>query len=126
VQQKETRHGKNCPDHPKDSIRVAKELIKNKLTRKPAGDAGLELRFTAQSRNVWLPRIAKTIIFLSSMGTDLITIDFVPLRQSASTNASRSFPVGLVYTLSEYRAAIQRRGNVGTYLKTDQLSQCIA
>ena len=88
-----------------------------KLTRNPAGDAGEELRFTAQSRNVELPRIAKTITFISSMGTDLMTIDFVPIRQSASTNASLSLPVGFVYTCSEYCAATHRSGNVGIYLE---------
>ena len=66
------------------------------LTRKPSGVAGAELRLTAQSRNVCEPRMAKTITFISSMGTDLITIDFVPVRQSASTYVSRSLPEGLI------------------------------
>jgi hypothetical protein len=68
----------------------------NKLTKNPAGDAGVELRLTAQSRNVELPRIANTITFISSMGTDLMTIDLVPIRQSASMNASLSLPDGFV------------------------------
>lgn len=60
------------------------------------GDTGAELRFTAQSMNVWLPRMANTTQFMSSIGTDLMTIAFVPIRQSAFTNASRSSPVGFV------------------------------
>jgi hypothetical protein len=68
----------------------------SELTRKPSGDAGAELRLTAQSRNVCDPRIANTITFISSMGTDLITIDLVPVRQSASTYVSRSLPEGLL------------------------------
>ena len=71
-------------------------LWKGLLTRKSVGATGAELRLTAQSMNVWLPRMAKTTQFMSSIGTDLMTMAFVPPRQFASTNASRSFPVGLV------------------------------
>ncbi len=49
-----------------------------RLTKKFSGDAGAEFRLTAQSRNVWLPLMAKTTVFMSSMGTDLMTIAFVP------------------------------------------------
>lgn len=55
------------------------------LTRKPAGDAGSMLRLTAQSIKVALPRMANTMVFMWSMGTDLITMALVPVRQSAST-----------------------------------------
>ena len=65
-------------------------------SRKSMGDMGAELRFTAQSMNVWLPRMAKTTQFMSEMGTDLITIAFVPRRQSDGTKASRSRAVGFV------------------------------
>lgn len=55
------------------------------LTRNPAGDAGAMFRLTAQSMKVAVPRIAKTMVFMSSIGTDLITIALVPVRKSAST-----------------------------------------
>jgi hypothetical protein len=83
-------------------------------TKKPAGDVGVISRFTAQSIKVAVPRMAKTIVFMESMGIDLITMALVPVRQSASTCASRSArAVGGSYTLSEYWAARQRRGYVG-------------
>lgn len=94
--QKEILHDKNCQGHPTTLLKFAVRVNADKLTRNPAGDIGEELRFTAQSRNVELPRIAKTMTFISSMGTDLMTIDFVPIRQSASTNASLSLPEGFV------------------------------
>ena len=72
------------------------------LTRNSPGDTGAELRLTAQSMKVWLPRMAKTMVFMSSTGTDLITIAFVPIFQLASTCVSLSLPAGFVYTLWEY------------------------
>lgn len=65
------------------------------LTKKSPGETGAESRLTAQSMNVWLPRMAKTMVFISSMGTDLMTIAFVPIFQLASTCASLSLPEGL-------------------------------
>jgi hypothetical protein len=96
VLQTGTRRDKNCQGHPITSLEAIGVEVVEKLTRNPAGDTGEELRFTAQSRKVELPRIAKTITFMSSIGTDLITIDFVPIRQSASTNASLSLLEGFV------------------------------
>jgi hypothetical protein len=52
-------------------------------SRKSRGEAGVELRLTAQSMNVWEPRIAKMMVEEASMGTDLMTIALVPIRQSA-------------------------------------------
>ncbi|KXH63506.1 hypothetical protein CNYM01_10372 [Colletotrichum nymphaeae SA-01] len=63
-------------------------------SRKPSGDAGAVLRLTAQSMKVAEPRMAKTMVFMWSMGTDLMTIAFVPVFQSAETWASRSAPLG--------------------------------
>jgi hypothetical protein len=54
-------------------------------SRKPAGDVGEVFKFTAQSMNVCVPRTATTIAFMSSIGSDLITIAFVPDFQSAPT-----------------------------------------
>ena len=71
-------------------------LFAGDLTKKSVGATGAELRLTAQSMNVWLPRMAKTTQFMSSIGTDLIIMAFVPPRQLASTKASLSLPVGLV------------------------------
>lgn len=52
------------------------------------------------------------------MGTDLITMAFVPVRQLPSTWASRSArALGGSYTLSEYCAARHSRGYVGMYLQ---------
>ena len=83
--------------------------------RKSTGDTGAELRFTAQSINVWLPLIAKTMQFIWSTGTDFIIMALVPIRQSAFTKASRSDPVGLMYARWEYWAARQRSGYEGRY-----------
>lgn len=47
-------------------------------------------KLTAQSMNVAVPRMAKTMVFIESMGTDLMTMALVPILQSASTWASRS------------------------------------
>ncbi|KAK7446467.1 hypothetical protein Landi51_07414 [Colletotrichum acutatum] len=63
-------------------------------SRKPSGEAGAVLRLTAQSMKVAEPRMAKTMVFMWSMGTDLMTIAFVPVFQSAETWASRSAPLG--------------------------------
>lgn len=49
------------------------------LTKNPAGEDGAVFRFTAQSMNVAVPLIAKTMVFIWSMGTDLITMARVPL-----------------------------------------------
>lgn len=56
-----------------------------RFTKNLSGDAGAEFRFTAQSKKVCVPRIANTIVFMSSIGTDLITMALVPILQSAST-----------------------------------------
>ena len=85
----------------------------NHLTKKPAGDAGAEFKLTAQSMNVWLPRIANTTVFMLSIGTDFMTIALVPILQSALTCVSRSALVGFVYTRWEYEAARQSKGYVG-------------
>ena len=45
-----------------------------------------------------------------------MTIALVPERQSASTCASRSLPVGFVYTRCEYFAARHSNGYDGIYL----------
>jgi hypothetical protein len=103
-----------------DGQLIQVKIVRKGLTRNPSGEAGCEFRFTAQSINVWLPRIANTIVFMSSIGTDLITIAFVPIFQSASTCVSFSWPLGFVYTLSEYWAAKHRSGNVGRYLELCQ------
>ena len=66
------------------------------FTKKSLGDTGDEFRLTAQSMKVWLPRMANTTQFISSIGIDLITMALVPIRQSALTKASLSFPVGLL------------------------------
>lgn len=79
------------------------------LTRKSPGETGAESRLTAQSMKVWLPRIAKTMVFMSSIGTDLMTI-LLPILQLASTYASRSLPVGLMYAFCEYCAARHSSG----------------
>jgi len=65
-------------------------------TRNPSGETGADFKLTAQSINVCVPLIAKTMVFISSIGTDLITIAFVPRRQSDSTWVSFSCPVGFV------------------------------
>lgn len=88
-----------------------------KLTRNPSGETGADLRLTAQSMKVCVPLIANTIVFISSIGTDLITIAFVPSLQSDSTWVSFSCPAGFAYTRSEYFAARQRSGKVGIYLQ---------
>lgn len=63
-------------------------------SRNPTGDEGAEFRLTAQSMNVWVPRMAKTTVFISSIGTDFITIALVPILQSASMCVCRSRPEG--------------------------------
>lgn len=68
----------------------------NSLTKKPAGDAGVDLRLTVQSVKVWLPLMAKTMQLRSLMCIDLITMAFVPIRVSASMCVSRSTAVGLI------------------------------
>ena len=65
------------------------------LTRNPTGEVGSVLRFTAQSINVEVPRIANTMTLWSSMGTDLMTIARVPPRQLALTCVSFSAPLGV-------------------------------
>lgn len=87
------------------------------LTRNPSGVVGAILRLTAQSIKVAVPRIAKTIVFMWSIGTDLITIALAPVRQSASTWVRRSAPLGFSYTRPEYSAAKHRRGYVDMYLQ---------
>lgn len=52
------------------------------------------LRFTAQSINVDVPRIANTMTLWSSIGTDLITMARDPPRQLALTCVSFSAPLG--------------------------------
>ncbi len=47
------------------------------------------------SIKVAVPRMAKTMVFSLSMGTDLMTMAFVPVRQSASTCVSLSAPFGV-------------------------------
>ncbi len=49
------------------------------------GDAGAVFKFTAQSMNVAVPRMAKTIVSMWSMGTDLIHMALAPVFQSAFT-----------------------------------------
>ena len=66
------------------------------ITKKSLGVTGDEFRLTAQSMKVWLPRMANTTQFISSIGIDLMTMAFVPIRQSALTKASLSSPVGLL------------------------------
>lgn len=66
------------------------------VTRKSVGDTGHESKLTAQSMKVRLPRMANTTQFISSMGIDLMTIALVPIRQSALTKVSLSFPAGLL------------------------------
>lgn len=78
-----------------DWMSVYRRVRREVLTKKSPGETGAESRLTAQSMNVWLPRMAKTMVFISSMGTDLITIAFVPIFQLASTCASLSLPEGL-------------------------------
>ena len=66
--------------------------------------------------NVAVPRMAKTITFMLSIGTDLRTMALDPVLQLASINVSLSAPRGVSYTRSEYWAARHRRGYVGMYL----------
>lgn len=80
------------------------------LTRKPVGAVGSVFRFTAQSMNDAVPRIAKTIVSMWSIGTDLMHMALVPVFQSALTCTSRSAPLGRSYTFSEYCAAKHNRG----------------
>lgn len=49
------------------------------LTKNPDGEDGAVFKFTAQSIKVAVPLIAKTMVFIWSMGTDLITMARVPL-----------------------------------------------
>lgn len=79
------------------SFNLYEDTYQESLTRNPEGETGAEFRLTAQSMNVWLPRIANIIVFMSSIGTDLMTMAFVPMRQLASTCASLSLPVGFIY-----------------------------
>jgi hypothetical protein len=88
-----------------------------RITRNPSGEAGAEFRLTAQSINVCVPLIANTITFASSIGTDLMTIAFVPCLQSSSTSVSLSLPVGFMYTCSEYWAAMDSRRKVSKNLE---------
>lgn len=67
---------------------------------------------TAQSINLALPRIAKTITSWASTGTDFITMALVPRRTLGGMCSCLSCPFGVWYTRSEYWAAIQRRGSV--------------
>jgi hypothetical protein len=54
------------------------------LTSNPSGDAGAVLKLTAQSIDPLVPLMARIMVFISSIGTDLINMAFVPNRQSAS------------------------------------------
>ena len=69
-------------------------ILERRLTSNPSGAVGAELKFTAQSMKVCVPLIAKTMVFMSSIGTDLMTMAFVPVRQSESTWVSFSCPPG--------------------------------
>ena len=64
-------------------------------SRKPVGEVGAARTFTAQSRKLCVPRMAKTIVFMSSIGSDLTTMALVPCIQSESTYECRSRPEGL-------------------------------
>ena len=48
-------------------------------TRKPVGGVGSVLRFTDQSMNVAVPRMAKTMVSMWSIGTDLMHMARVPV-----------------------------------------------
>jgi hypothetical protein len=65
------------------------------LTRKPAGDAGVWFMLTAQSINLALPRIAKTITSWASTGTDFITMALVPKRTLGGMCSCLSCPFGV-------------------------------
>lgn len=56
-------------------------------SRKPCGETGSVFRLTPQSLrlSMLVPRIANTIVFLSSHGTDLTTMALVPVLPSADT-----------------------------------------
>ncbi|KAK1529643.1 hypothetical protein CPAR01_11955 [Colletotrichum paranaense] len=91
----------NCRSRAATGFTILRATAKNPAwhefpasSRKPSGEAGAVLRLTAQSMKVAEPRIAKTMVFMWSMGTDLMTIAFVPVFQSAETWASRSAPLG--------------------------------
>ena len=87
-----------------------------RLTKKPVGAFGAVFRFTDQSMNVAVPRMAKTTVSMWSIGTDLMHIARAPVFQSALTWTSRSAPLGFSYTFSEYCAARHRSGYEGMYL----------
>lgn len=104
---------------PRVVLRLLVNNLKKKgefLTKNLSGEDGAGRKFTAQSIKVWLPRIAKTTVFISSIGMLFRTIALVPCLQSASTWVSRSAPVGRVYTRSENCAARHKSGYVGMYL----------
>lgn len=64
------------------------------LTRNPFGEVGAVFKLTAQSMKLAVPRIAKTIVSMWSMGTDLMHIALAPVFQSELTWALLSAPVG--------------------------------
>lgn len=66
--------------------------------------------------------MAKIIVFMLSIGTDLMTMAFVPMRQLASTCASLSLPEGFIYARWEYCAARHTRGYEGKYLRVNNLA----
>ena len=80
------------------------------------GDFGAVFRFTDQSMNVAVPRMAKTMVSIWSIGTDLMHIARAPVFQSALMWTSRSAPFGFSYTFSAYCAARHKRGYEGMYL----------
>jgi len=74
----------------KSSQLMRYHVIRSLPTKNPVGATGADLRLTAQSMNVCVPLIANTIVFMSSMGNDLMTIALVPILQSESTCVSLS------------------------------------
>lgn len=86
-------------------------------SRKPSGDDGAGRKFTAQSMKPDEPRMAKTIVFMSSIGCVFNVIALVRWKIEALMWSSLSDPTGRSYTRNECFAARHNRGYVGMYLK---------